>query len=555
MLVALVLAAMLVSAAVGLAASRPRVVNGGTVQTPSEAPWVVRISIGSSNFCSGALVDASRVVTAAHCVVTDDGELRPSGVFTVVAGIVSTAADADVSTRQQRTVSAVRAHPGYERDEIINDVGQLTLSSPLDVTASAVKPIGLVPEGAGPIAGSTLRLVGWGATGDGGDSSDKRLHTLDLTQKPGWMCDSGSPSILCGTPPGNSSTCAGDSGAGLVTPSAIPLLAGVHSGQAGSPACQLNGISREMDVASPEIHQWLSGNDAPPAAARTAAHARLAGDPTVGETLECQPPPWAPPGSLDADFVDRPSGEILASGSTQYVVQSADVGRPIACVSVARTAGGATRAVSDNILTGLGRRPTLGVPATLAAPIVGRPVNADATASANDGRSLTSFGWDTTGDGVIDQPGGHLRLLPRSAGPLALAFVAADDAGAISTKAYATTVAPAPRIGVRLESRVRATILRRGVAGALTRPPSGDLSLTVSVGRLRQGKLQLVTTRRVRLRSRADVTRRFRLALSPRMKSTLRARDAAVRVRVTAIGYGAALAPTQISQRVRSARG
>ena len=289
---------MLASSALGQAASRTRVVNGGTVQTPSEAPWSVRISIGNANYCSGTLVDPNRVVTAAHCVVTDDGDLRSLGSFTVVAGIVSSAADADVSTRQQRSVSAVRAHPRYERDEVLNDVGQLILSAPFDVTTSAVRPIGLVLEGAGPVARSTLRLIGWGATGDGGGSSDKRLHTLDLTQKPGWMCDSGRPSILCGTPPQNSSTCAGDSGAGLVTPSAVAQLAGVHSGQSGSPACQLNGISREMDVSSPEIHQWLSGNDAPPAAARTSAYARLAGDPTVGETLECQAPPWTPAGSL-----------------------------------------------------------------------------------------------------------------------------------------------------------------------------------------------------------------------------------------------------------------
>ena len=502
----------------------------------------------------GTLIDANRVVTAAHCVVTDDGGLRPAGSFSVIAGVVSVASDADVSTRQQRGVSAVRAHPGYERDEVLNDVAQLTLAAPFDVTTGAVRPIGLVPEGAGPVAGSALRLIGWGATGDGGDSSDKRLHTLDLTQKLAWMCDSGRPSILCGTPPENSSTCIGDSGAGLVTQSGPAQLAGVHSGQSGSPACQLNGISREMDVSSPEIHQWLAGNDAPPTAARTTAHARLAGDPTVGQTLDCQAPRWEPAGSLDADFIDRPSGQILASGSLQYVVQSSDVGRPIACVSVARTAGGATRAVSDNILTGVGRRPTLNAPAALGAAVVGRPVAVDATASANDGRSLTSVGWDANGDDVIDRPGGQLRLTPRSRGPLALAFIATDDAGGISSKAYAAMVAPAPRIGVLLESRLRATILRRGIGGALRRTPSGELSVAISVGRLRQGKLRAITTRTIRVKTRADVTRRFRLRLSPRMKSTLRARDATVRVRVVALGYGGALVPTQITKRVRSSR-
>ena len=194
--------------------------------------------------------------------------------------------------------------------------------------------------------------------------------------------------------------------------------------------------------------------------------------------------------------------------------------------------------MSDNTVTGVGRRPTLTAPAALAAAVVGRPVTVDATAGANDGRSLTSVGWDTNGDGVIDQPGGHLRLIPRSRAPLALAFIATDDAGGISAKAYAATVARAPRIGVLLESRVRTTILRRGVAGAIRRPPSGELSLTVSVGRLRQGKLRTITTRTIRLKTPADVTRRFRVPLSSRMKSTLRARDAAVRVRVVALGYG-----------------
>lgn len=532
-------------------AAELRVVNGGTVASPEAAPWVVRISVGSAFGCSGSLIDSTRVLTAAHCIFGSDGKLTAAGAYTIVAGINSTAGDADTSGRQERKVSSVRAHPRYLRDIIVNDVAVLTLSAPFDVTAR-VRPIDLVGEGPAPERGSQLRLIGWGETVTGGGSSDKRLHTLDLTQQPGWTCDSGRSSLLCGVPPLNSSTCYGDSGSGIVTPAAAPQLAAVHTGQATAPPCQLNGVSRAVDIASPEIRRWLDAGDTPPIAPSTtgAARARVDGDSMVGQTISCQPPAWESASSIEAEFVDQASGRLLASGRTTYAVQPGDLGRAIACVSIARSAGGVTGAISENALVGVARPPTIGAPASLPAVAAGRPITATATATANDGRSLVRSGWDVTGDRVIDQAGGRLRLVPRTTAPLAISFVAVDDTGASSVASYAPTVAPAPKMTIQLTSSVRRTILRSGIAGLIRRPPSGNVSVTISVGRLQQGRLRAPGARKLRLPTQGDITRRFRLKLGGQLRSALNRRNAVIRVRAVAIGY--TLAPAQITSRVRT---
>jgi hypothetical protein len=552
LIVAAVAASLLLGSQAGAApGSEPRIVNGGTVAAAETAPWVVRISVGGSKpvfDCGGSLIDSTHVVTAAHCVFGSGAKLLASNTFSVVGGITSIAGDADVAGRQQRAVSAVRVHPRFDATIVVDDVAVLTLSSAFDLTAR-VSPIQLVSEGTEPVPGSQLRLFGWGDTVTGGGSSDKRLHVLDITQNPGWSCDSGRPSLLCGTPPPNSSTCYGDSGSGVVTLTPVPLLAAVHSGQSGPRACQLDGTSRDIDLASPEIHEWVSGSDAPPVAPHTDGEAHVAGDPMVGQTLSCLPPAWDPASSLEAQFVDQATRTVLASGPTTYGVQPGDVGRSISCVSIARTAGGTTGAVSDNALVGTGRPPTIHAPAKLATPVVGRAVTADATAVANDGRTIVSSGWDVTGDHVIDQPGARLRLVPRAAGPLPIAFIATDDSGAASTASFTPVVARAPRMTVLLGSSLRRVLLRDGIAGSIRRPPGGHVLVTVSVGRLQHGTVRAASTRTLRLGSQGDVTRRFRVPVSPQMRSAIGRSGAAIRVRAVAVGY--TLAPAQITERVR----
>ena len=76
---ALVPASLLVAPAVA-AESAPRVVNGRD-PVPGETSALVYVRAGGS-ICSGALIDATHVVTAGHCAASGGGTKSPSS-FTV----------------------------------------------------------------------------------------------------------------------------------------------------------------------------------------------------------------------------------------------------------------------------------------------------------------------------------------------------------------------------------------------------------------------------------------------------------------------------------------
>src|SRR4051812_44652350 len=89
---------------------RGRAVVGGEPISVRSAPWavVVRVSGGGGiGTCSGAIIDASDVVTAAHCMVTPDGFAYPFRV-TVVAGVSNFTHPAATDREQSRTVAWYR---------------------------------------------------------------------------------------------------------------------------------------------------------------------------------------------------------------------------------------------------------------------------------------------------------------------------------------------------------------------------------------------------------------------------------------------------------------
>lgn len=118
---------------------------GGTPITTEAAPHQVFVGIetagGDEYACGGSIIDATHVLTAAHCTF-DDNDLPidlPLATYTVVAGV------ADVKngpgpgeTAQVKDATAVNRHPGYTNalggndsiEEFSDDAAVLTLASP-----------------------------------------------------------------------------------------------------------------------------------------------------------------------------------------------------------------------------------------------------------------------------------------------------------------------------------------------------------------------------------------------------------------------------------------
>src|SRR5215471_2018223 len=123
------------------------VVGGQTIQVQS-APWTVFVqqSSGSSRFlCTGAIVDASHVLTAAHCMFNGSCAPAAPAAFQVRAGVSNYSAPLATDLEQDRGVSSVRIHPGYvcTGHPGPDDVAVLALVSPLDVTSAAVAAVAL----------------------------------------------------------------------------------------------------------------------------------------------------------------------------------------------------------------------------------------------------------------------------------------------------------------------------------------------------------------------------------------------------------------------------
>jgi hypothetical protein len=320
--------------------SGTRVINGDPVQTPSEAPWGTLVNVlgdGWVGSCSGSIIDATHVLTAAHCTFHEHAPMPPES-YVVSAGLSQVTSPAD--ELQQRFVTAVRVAPGYDPALEIgsSDAAVLTLDRPFDFGKPGVRPIAVVPERGQLPFGGLARLYGWGMVEEG--RSDGHEHSLLVSVLRQRECAGGMASTLCAQS-GTGSSCKGDSGGGLVTTDASPVLVGVLS--FGPVGCFPGKVGGYADMASPELHSWLLGNESAPLAPRQESDPRVVGNVSAGGWVSCRHPRWFGQPRLKTLFILGPEERELAAGATaRHRLGRADVGRAIACVSVASNAGGTT---------------------------------------------------------------------------------------------------------------------------------------------------------------------------------------------------------------------
>lgn len=240
-------AAALLSAPTAEAAST-RIV-GGTTTTTTAYPFMMQITDASqSQFCGGTLVSATKVVTAAHCMVDE----TTSSVRVVGGRTYRNGTNGTVSR-----VSDIWVHPDYTDATNGNDVAVLTLSTSMPYTTASYVDSSDTGVYA---AGTTARIVGWGTTSSGGSSSNQ-LRTATVPTVSDSSCGSSygsdfvqSDMVCAGYTSGGVDTCQGDSGGPLLIGG---VLAGIVSWGEGCAQAGYPGVYTRLTTFSDEVAEQV----------------------------------------------------------------------------------------------------------------------------------------------------------------------------------------------------------------------------------------------------------------------------------------------------------
>jgi hypothetical protein len=171
-----VLTPMIAGLALLVSAPAYAIVGGGTPSAEGIGRSVVTIVGSRGNFCTGALIAARLVLTAAHCV-------QPGAVYK----IVEYGADRQPQLQDVRTVSI---HPAFSMQAILAhrataDVALLQLEAPPRANNPAALGVPQVPI----VVGSRFTIAGIGVTirGEGSSGGTTRVAGLVATGQPGTL--------------------------------------------------------------------------------------------------------------------------------------------------------------------------------------------------------------------------------------------------------------------------------------------------------------------------------------------------------------------------------
>ncbi|WP_406211237.1 S1 family peptidase [Kitasatospora sp. NBC_01560] len=247
------------------AQAQGRIVGGAAVTT-GEHPWLVALasrqqfgSGRSGQFCGGALVTPTKVVTAAHCFYDESKGRRVDrpGLKVVVGRD-----DLRGSAGHEVAVQSVWIHPDYAFAANMNDVAVLTLSG----SEGARPVIELVGQGETEpyLAGTAARVYGWGDTTGRGDYSPT-LRGVDVSVVPDQTCAQAYPGgpdgrfdargmVCAGEEKGGKDACQGDSGGPLVV---AGRLAGLVSWGTGCAEAAHPGVYTRVGSVADAIRSAL----------------------------------------------------------------------------------------------------------------------------------------------------------------------------------------------------------------------------------------------------------------------------------------------------------
>ncbi|MFF0393698.1 S1 family peptidase [Kitasatospora sp. NPDC004615] len=268
--VALVALAALPAPLIALGAAAPaaaqRRIVGGTSASTGDHPWMVALSsraqFGSSRsgqFCGGALVTPTKVVTAAHCFY-DETTGRPvqrPGLRAIVGRD-----DLRGSAGREVAVSGVWIEPNYSFAANSRDVAVVTLAEPQE-DRQVLEMVG-AGESRPYAVGTPATVFGWGDTrGNGSYSNTLRQVTVPvLSDAACGRAYPGGPdsaydatSMVCaGEDRGGKDACQGDSGGPLLVGG---RLAGLVSWGAGCAQAGRPGVYTRISAVAESVQNVL----------------------------------------------------------------------------------------------------------------------------------------------------------------------------------------------------------------------------------------------------------------------------------------------------------
>jgi secreted trypsin-like serine protease len=333
---------------------------GGQESSISQLPWQVFVLVVAEEgattteaSCGGSILDATHILTAAHCVDHEGTTTRYPGEDIGVLAGASDASELTSSLRaphgsQLRTVSSVRTHPYYTLlPQIKDDVAVLTLSEPLELSAEKnTASIPLVASGATPAPGTTLTVSGYGKqNGAEGAEPNGKLFSTTLTAIGSDACRESvgvnSAVLLCASG-SSSATCQGDSGGPLTEGSPAVEVGVVDFGPESCPTGQVDGFT---NLAAPEVREFIEGSETPQVAARPItppAIKTVGAAPVDYSPLTCESGSWSGSPTINYTFeVENGSAQVLQSGPSNVLTPPPSlVSDPLVCIVQASNPGG-----------------------------------------------------------------------------------------------------------------------------------------------------------------------------------------------------------------------
>lgn len=131
-------------------------VVGGKEAEIRQFPWQVSLQLAdvTHHFCGGAIIDASTILTAAHCLASS-----------ITSRPIQVRAGSNHRNEGGQLVRATKAipHPKFGVPSFANnDVGILKLATPLEFNEN-VQPIGLASSNFQVHGGQHVQVSGWGS--------------------------------------------------------------------------------------------------------------------------------------------------------------------------------------------------------------------------------------------------------------------------------------------------------------------------------------------------------------------------------------------------------